>query len=232
MKQFLEKLQTIDFQQIARDFQNLNPKDAGAWPLAPRIAVIIGIFLALMLFGWLLVWTDQLAALDEKEQQQEKLKEEFLNKKAKADNLDLYTQQLAEIDRVFGALLKQLPSRTEVEALLTDVNQAGLGRGLQFQLFKPAPEAMKEFYAELPVSVRMTGKYHDFAAFAADIARLSRIVTLNNLTLTLPVSGQGGGGQEKLMLGVLGMEVTLKTFRYLDEEEVIQNRKAAKEAKK
>lgn len=231
MKQFVEKLQTIDLQQLARDFQNLNPKDAGAWPLAPRIAVIIGIFLALMLFGWLLVWTDQLAALDEKEQQQAKLKEEFLSKKAQADNLDMYTQQLAEIDRVFGALLKQLPSRTEVDALLTDVNQAGLGRGLQFQLFKPAPEAAKEFYAELPVSVRMVGKYHDFAAFAADIARLSRIVTLNNLTLFIPSSGQGSG-QEKLMLGVLGMEVTLKTFRYLDEEEVIQNRKAAKEAKK
>lgn len=229
----LERLQQVDLEQLGRDFQNLNTNDVGTWPLAPRVAAIAGLFIAVLVLGWLLLWSDQLAQLEEKEQEQTRLKDEFLNKKGQADNLGLYTQQLAETDRVFGTLLKQLPSKTEVDALLNDVNQAGLSRGLQFQLFKPDAEVTKEFYAELPVNVKLSGNYHDFAAFAADIAQLPRIVTLNNLSITtLTPDKAGGEAVPKTGQGSLSMEVRLKTFRYLDEEEVIQNKKAAKEAKK
>ena len=134
-------------------------------------------------------------------------------------NLDLYRQQLREIDSSFGALLKQLPNKSQMDALLVDINQAGLGRGLQFELFKPAPqETMKDFYAELPVSVRVTGSYHDMGQFASDIAQLSRIVTLNDIAIN--PAGKDGS--------VLAMDTSAKTFRYLDEEEVAKQKKAAK----
>ena len=137
-------------------------------------------------------------------------------------NLDLYRQQLREIDNSFGALLKQLPNKSQMDALLVDINQAGLGRGLQFDLFKPAPqETMKDFYAELPVSVRVTGSYHDMGQFASDIAQLSRIVTLNDIVI-------GPAGKDG---SVLAMDTTAKTFRYLDEEEVAKQKKAKSPAK-
>jgi type IV pilus assembly protein PilO len=132
----------------------------------------------------------------------------------------LYTQQLAEIDRSFGALLKQLPNKSEIEALLIEVNQAGLGRGLQFELFRPSSEQIKDFYAELPIAVKINGTYHDFGAFAADIAKLPRIVTLNNISIT-PIKD-----------GVLSMDATTKTFRYLDEDELARQKKQAQGGKK
>ena len=210
----------IDFQAIADDFKYMDPNDPGAWPLVPRITVLVGLFLALLLAGWWFVWSDQLVELENKEQEQEKLKQQYLDKKRQAINLDLYTQQLAEIDRSFGALLKQLPNKSEIEALLIEVNQAGLGRGLQFELFRPAGEQVKDFYAELPISVKINGTYHDFGAFAADIARLPRIVTLNNVSI---VPGKDG---------VLSMEATTKTFRYLDDEELARQKKSAPGGKK
>ena len=210
----------INFQAIAEDFRRLNPNDVGTWPLLPRIAVLAVLFVALVAAGWWFVWQDQLDALDAKRAEEVKLKDDFLSKKRQAVNLDLHLQQLNEIDRSFGALLKQLPNKAEVDSLLVEINQAGLGRGLQFELFKPGSELVKEFYAELPISVKLVGNYHDFGAFAGDIGRLSRIVTLNNISINAQRDG------------LLTLDAVTKTFRYLDEEEIAAQKKAAQAAKK
>lgn len=216
-------LPNIDFKALLDDFRGLNPNDVGSWPVAPRIAVLVTLFVALIGAGWWFVWQDQIDALDGKRNEEVKLKEEFLNKKRQAVNLDLHIQQLNEIDRSFGALLKQLPNKSEVEALLIEINQSGMGRGLQFELFKPGQELVKDFYAELPISVRLTGNYHDFGAFAGDIGRLSRIVTLNNLSINVNAQSKDGS---------LALDAVTKTFRYLDEEELARQKKAAADAKK
>jgi type IV pilus assembly protein PilO len=201
------------------DIRRLNIRDAGNWPLLPKI-MILGILLLLILAaGAFFDWRDQIEALDKAQDEEIKLREAYASKKAKAVNIDLYVTQLKEIEQSFGALLKQLPNKSEMDALLTDINQAGLGRGLQFELFRPATqERMADFYAELPISVRITGNYHDMGAFASDVAQLPRIVTLNDVGIV----------NDK---GTLTMEATAKTFRYLDEEEVAKQRKAAKDAK-
>jgi len=213
-------LPKIDFQAIADDFRYLNPNDPSVWPLIPKATLLIGVFVVFLVAGWWFLWSDQLVELENKQKEEEVLKQQFLDKKKQAVNLDLYVEQLAEIDRSFGALLKQLPNKSEIEALLIEVNQAGLGRGLQFDLFRPGAEEVKDFYAVLPISVKINGGYHDFGAFAADIAKLPRIVTLNNITIT---PGQGG---------VLALDATTKTFRYLDDEELARQKKAAQGAKK
>ena len=210
----------IDFQRIIDDFRHMNPNDPGSWHQIPKATVLIGLFLLILLAGWWFVWDDQLTDLSTKQHEEETLKQQYIEKKRQAVNLDLYTQQLADIDRSFGALLKQLPNKSEIEALLIEVNQAGLGRGLQFELFRPAQEQIKDFYAELPIAVKINGTYHDFGAFAADIAKLPRIVTLNNLSIA-PLSS-----------GVLTLDATTKTFRYLDEEEIAKQKKPAQGAKK
>ena len=215
-------LPNIDFKALLEDFRGLNPNDVGSWPVAPRIAVLVTLFVALIGAGWWFVWQDQIDALDGKRNEEVKFKEEFLNKKRQAVNLDLHIQQLNEIDRSFGALLKQLPNKSEVEALLIEINQSGMGRGLQFELFKPGQEIGKEFYAELPISVRLTGNYHDFGAFAGDIGRLSRIVTLNNLSINVNSQAKDGS---------LVLDAVTKTFRYLDEEELARQKKAAADKK-
>lgn len=211
----------IDFQAVIDDFRFMNPNDPGAWPLIPKFTVLLGVLLALLLAGWWFFWSDQLAELETKQREEDTLKQQYLDKKRQAVNLDLYTQQLAEIDRSFGALLKQLPNKSEIEALLIEVNQAGLGRGLQFELFRPGAEQIKDFYAELPIAVKINGTYHDFGAFAADIAKLPRIVTLNNIAITPAKDG-----------GLLSLDATTKTFRYLDEEEIAKQKKPAQGAKK
>ena len=215
-------LTKVDIKAILNDFQNLNPKDVGAWPLAPRIAVLLGLFVLILLGGWWFWWNEQLETLTQRQQDELKLKEEFVAKKTQAVNLDLYVQQLSEIDRSFGALLKQLPNKSEVESLLIEINQSGMGRGLQFELFKPGQEIIKDFYAELPINVRLTGTYHDFGAFAGDIGKLSRIVTLNNISIT---------PNQQAKDGTLVMDAVTKTFRYLDDEELAAKRKAAQAAK-
>ncbi|MBK7355036.1 MAG: type 4a pilus biogenesis protein PilO [Propionivibrio sp.] len=212
----------IDLKAFLDDFRNLNPKDVGAWPLAPRVAVLLSLFAAALVAGWWIVWNDQLDTLDARQQLELKLRDEFISKKKQAVNLDLYIQQLSEIDRSFGALLKQLPNKSEVESLLIEINQSGMGRGLQFELFKPGQEISKDFYAELPINVRLTGSYHDFGAFAGDIGRLSRIVTLNNISITTNPQAKDGS---------LVMDAVTKTFRYLDEEELAAKKKAAQAAK-
>jgi len=215
-------LPKVDLRSVLDDFRNLNPRDVGAWPVIPRVAALLGLAAAILLAGWWFVWSDQLDALAARQQDELKLKEQFVAKKTQAVNLDLYTQQLSEIDRSFGALLKQLPNKSEVEALLIEINQSGMGRGLQFDLFKPGQEIVKDFYAELPINVRLTGNYHDFGAFAGDISRLSRIVTLNNISIAVNPQAKDGS---------LVMDAVTKTFRYLDDEELAAKKKAAQAAK-
>jgi type IV pilus assembly protein PilO len=212
----------FDLNRAVGDFRNLNPKDVGAWPVVPRAAVLLGLFAAILLAGWWFVWNEQFEVLTTRQQEELRLKEEFVVKKGQAVNLDLYTQQLNEIDRSFGALLKQLPNKSEIESLLVEINQSGMGRGLQFELFKPGQEISKDFYAELPVNVKLTGSYHDFGAFAGDIGRLSRIVTLNNISISANPQAKDGS---------LVMDAVTRTFRYLDDEELAAKRKAAQAAK-
>lgn len=216
----LPKLPAIDFRGLAADFQNLDPKDVGAWPVAPRVAVLAALFVLLLAAGWWFDWNGQLEALRGKEQEEVKLKEEYLAKMKQAVNLEEHRKQLAEIDRSFGALLKQLPNKSEMEALLIDINQAGLGRGLQFELFRPGAESAKDFYAELPIAVRVTGSYHDLGAFSGDVAKLPRIVALGDISVAFNKDNQ------------LSMDVVATTYRYLDEEEIAQQKreKAARKA--
>ena len=201
------------------DIRRLNIREAGNWPLLPKVVALGLIFVVIVAAGGLLDWRDQLDALERVQAEEGKLKEAYASKKAKAVNLELYVQQLREIEQSFGALLKQLPNKSEMDALLTDINQAGLGRGLQFELFRPATqERLAEFYAELPIAVKVTGTYHDMGAFASDVAQLPRIVTLNDLVIV----------NDK---GTLTMDTVAKTFRYLDEDEVARQRRSAKDAK-
>ena len=203
------------------DIRRLNIRDVGNWPTLPKIALLGFVFLAIVALGAYFDWKDQYEALQASQAQEEKLKEEYVTKKAKAVNYDLYVAQLKDVEQSFGALVKQLPNRSEIDALLTDVNQAGLGRGLVFELFRPAvSEKMADFYAELPISIRIAGNYHDMGAFVSDVAQLPRIVTLNDVGIE---AGKDGN---------LTMDVTARTFRYLDDEEVAAQRKAAAGAKK
>jgi len=201
------------------DIRRLNFREAGNWPLLPKVAVLGLLVVLILLAGAFFDWKDQLDVLDRAQDEEAKLRVSYTEKKAKAVNLELYVQQLKEIEQAFGALLKQLPNKSEMDALLTDINQAGLGRGLQFELFRPATrERIAEFYAELPITVRVTGTYHDMGAFASDVAQLPRIVTLNDIGITN-------------VKGTLIMDATAKTFRYLDEDEIAKQRKSAKGAK-
>jgi len=203
------------------DLRRLNLREVGNWPLAPKIGILALLFLVILAAGAYFDWKDQYETLDRAEAEETALRGQYADKKNKAINYDLYRQQLAEIEQSFGALVKQLPNRSEIDALLTDINQAGLGRGLSFELFKPAAsERMAEFYAELPISIKITGNYHDMGAFASDVAQLPRIVTLNDIGLTA------------IKDGTLVMDATAKTFRYLDEDELAAQRKAAMKDKK
>jgi type IV pilus assembly protein PilO len=204
------------------DLRRLNIREIGNWPTLPKIGLLAILFLVIVALGAFFDWKDQYETLQKAEAEETRLKGEYGQKKAKAVNYDLYVAQLKEVEQSFGALVKQLPNRSEIDALLTDVNQAGLGRGLTFELFKPAvQEKLADFYAELPISIRITGNYHDMGAFASDVAQLPRIVTLNDLVIT----------NDK---GALAMEGVAKTFRYLDDEEIAKQRAAqrAKEKEK
>lgn len=205
---------------LLAQFRNLNTRDPGSWPALPKFVLLVALLVAILFAAYFFDWQEQLDALEAGRQEEIKLKGEYKIKKAQSINLDLYRQQLQEIESSFGALLKQLPNKSQMEALLVDINQAGLGRGLQFELFRPAPqETVKEFYAELPITVKVTGTYHDMGAFASDIGQLPRIVTLNDLNLAVNKDGN------------LTLDTTAKTFRYLDEEEIAEQRRAAKAAK-
>jgi len=201
------------------DLRRLSLRDVGNWPVLPKVLVLGAVFVAILAAGALLDWKDQWDTLDRAQAEEGTLREQYAQKKAKAINFDAYRAQLSEVEQSFGALVKQLPNRSEIDALLTDINQAGLGRGLVFELFKPAAqEKMADFYAELPIAIRITGNYHDMGAFASDVAQLPRIVTLNDVSIA----------NDK---GTLRMEAVAKTFRYLDDEEIQRQRILAKQAK-
>jgi type IV pilus assembly protein PilO len=210
----------INLNSLAEDFKYLDPKDPGTWPTLPKIVALIGILAGILVGAYFLDWQGQIEDLDKGKNEEAKLKDDYVAKKKQSINLDLHKQQVREIEQSFGVLLKRLPNRAQMDALLVDINQAGLGRGLQFELFKPAAsETTKEFYAELPIQVRVVGNYHDMGAFASDLGQLSRIVTLNDVTITPAKDNQ------------LQMDATARTFRYLDDEEVAAQRKSAKGAK-
>jgi type IV pilus assembly protein PilO len=214
----LGKLREVDFEQLSQDFKGLDPNNPGAWPLAPRIAVFAALLVATVIAAWWFDWRDQTALLEKRQAEEAQLREDWIAKKKLAVNLDAYKLQLEETDRQFGALLKQLPNRAEMDSLLSDINQAGLGRGLQFELFKPGPDVVKDFYAEMPIDVRIVGAYHDLGAFAEDVASMSRIVTLNNVAIE---------GQKD---GALKLDAKAITYRYLDEDEIARQRQQAKAA--
>lgn len=197
------------------DLKNLNPKTPGAWPWPAKITAFVAMFTAVVLAGAAFIWQSQWETLGKVREEEDKLKETFLIKKRQAINLDLIKKQLTETQESFGALLKQLPSKSEMDALLTDINQAGLGRGLQFELFKPGAETVNGSFTEQPITIKVTGSYDDIGKFSGDIAMLPRIVTLNDIAISPIASG-------------LAMDATAKTFRYLDEEEIAaQKQKAA-----
>ena len=205
---------------VLDQFKNLNTRDPGGWPPLPKLLLLVAILVGVLVAAYFLDWQGQLDELEAGRQQEAKLKQEYVDKKRQAVNLDLLRAQLREIETSFGTLLKQLPNKSQMEALLVDINQAGLGRGLQFELFKPAQsETQREFYAELPISIKLTGNYHDMGAFASDIGQLPRIVTLNDMALSVGKDGS------------LTLDTTAKTFRYLDDEELSAQRAAAKAAK-
>jgi len=200
------------------ELRRLNPRDIGSWPTLPKLGVLLLLLALILVAGWWFDWSGQWDEYNTSRAKEDTLRTQFLDKKKQAVNLDAYRKQLADIEQSFGAMLKQLPNRSEMEALLSDINQAGLGRGLQFELFKPAgSEIMSDFYAELPIQIKVVGNYHDIGAFASDVSQLSRIVTLNNIALAQDKDGN------------LAMDATARTFRYLDEEEVAAQRKAARE---
>ncbi|WP_292994935.1 type 4a pilus biogenesis protein PilO [Nitrosomonas sp.] len=191
------------------ELRQLDINQAGNWPVAFKVAALAILFVAIIVAGHLMVWQEQIETLENIQAQEETLKNTYLAKKRNAVNLPALRLQLKDIEQSLRSLLKQLPDKSEMEALLVDINQAGLGRGLQFELFKPAAkETIHTFYAELPVSIRVTGGYHDIGAFTSDVAQLSRIVTLNDISLTPGTDGK------------LVLDAVAKTFRYLDEEEI------------
>jgi len=202
---------------LVQELQTLDPKQPGNWPWPIKVGAYVLIFVAILVAAYFLLWQGQLGEIEKGREEVNKQKEAFIEKKKLAVNLEAYKQQRAEIEQAFGALLKQLPNKSEMDALLIDINQAGLGRGLQFDLFRPAEkENVSEFYAELPVAIKVSGNYHDLGAFASDVAKMPRIVLLTDLKIDPPKEG------------TLSMEAVAKTYRYLDEEELTKQRAATK----
>lgn len=205
---------------VLEELKSLDPSDPGRWPLPFRIGAVVLSFIVLsVLLTWFLVWKNQRPELQRFQAEETKLRSEFREKHSKAVNLDVYKQQLADIERSFGALLRQLPGKTEVPNLLVDISQTGLASGLDEKLFQPQAEVKKDFYAELPIKIRLTGNYHEFGQFVSGIAALPRIVTLHDIE----IKPEGKDAYDQLTL-----DLSAKTYRYLDEEEVA----AAEDAKR
>jgi len=194
------------------ELRSLDPRDPGRWPMPVRAGAVALAFALLSVFGiYMLVWNEQRPELQRHQEEEQKLRQEYHDKHAKAVNLEIYKQQLKDIERSFGALLRQLPGKTEVPSLLIDISQTGLAAGLQEKLFQPEPEQRKDFYAELPIKIRLTGSYHQFGEFVSGIAALPRIVTLHDIDVK---------SDNKDAYDQLSLELTAKTYRYLDEEEI------------
>jgi len=212
-------VRSIDFsqlqQQVIGQFKDLDPKDPSNWPSVPRYALFAVTSIAIVVGLWFAWLSGSQEVLQQEQDKEIKLREDYKTKLTKAVNLDVLKKQREQVQQYVTQLEKQLPSKAEMDALLSDINQAGLGRSLQFDLFRPGQIAVKEYYAELPITIKVTGRYHDIGAFASDIANLSRIVTLNNLSIAPKADG------------TLILDSTAKTFRYLDRDEVDSQRKAA-----
>ncbi len=202
------------------DFNNIDFNNAGSLPAAVKAVLLSFIFVVILALGYYFLWTDAFTSLDTAKAKEEELRKVFLDKQAQAVNLAGYKQQMVEIEKTFGALLKQLPDKSQMDGLLTDINQAGLGRGLEFELFKPGQETQAEFYAEMPISIKVLGTYHDLGAFATDISKLSRIVTLNDISVSTGKEAKSNNAD-----AVLVMEVTARTYRYLDADELAAKKK-------
>lgn len=210
----------IDFaelqQKLVVQFTELDPKDPSAWPILPRYSLFVGTAIVVVVTLWFLWLSGSQEILVQEQEKEVKLKEDYKIKLAKAVNLDVLKKQREQVEQYVTQLEKQLPSKAEMDALLSDINQAGLGRSLQFDLFKPGSVAVKQYYAELPISIKVTGRYHDIGSFASDIANLSRIVTLNNLSI------------QPRQDNTLSLDATAKTFRYLDSDEQASQSKGVK----
>lgn len=221
------KTPSIDFvalqQDLQKQFTDLDPKDPSLWPVIPRVLLCVMIAAGTAVAAWFAFLSDYETELETERANEVTLRADYEKKLLKAVSLNLLKKQREQIQQYVIQLEKQLPSKAEMAALLSDINQAGLGRSLQFELFRPGQIVVRDYYAELPISVRVTGKYHDIGAFASDVAHLSRIVTLNNLSLT-PVSKDANG--------ILALDTTARTFRYLDPEEIQAQRKATEGKKK
>lgn len=203
------------------ELRSLDPRNIGSWPISVKLATLLLLLVLVIFLGYWFDWRNQLSEINSLRERESKLRTAFVDKKRQAVNLPAYQKQLEDIEQAFGALLRQLPDRSEMAAVLTDINQAGLGRGLQFELFKPAAqETTADFYAELPITIRVTGSYHELGAFASDVSQLPRIVTLNDIAVTTTRDG------------ILTMDAVAKTYRYLDSDEIAKQRKAAKPAAK
>lgn len=214
-----ERLNSIDLQRLAQDFRGLDPNDPGVWPLLPRVVAMIFVLVGVVAAAWWFDWKPLGEKLDASRAAELELREKWVAKKRQAVNLDAHRQQLAEIDREFGALLRRLPNKAEMDSLLADINQAGLGRGLLFELFKPGSDVIHDFYAEMPITVKISGTYHDLGAFAEDVAQMPRIVTLKDVQLSMDAQG------------VMTLNGSAVTYRYLDEEELAAKKQAAAQSK-
>jgi type IV pilus assembly protein PilO len=206
--------------KLLEELKNINPKDPGGWPWLVKGSAFAATFLIIVAIGAVFDWQDQWGKLTKARQEEDTLKQTFLSKKKEAINLDIIKKQLTETQQSFGALLKQLPNKSEMDALLTDINQAGLGHGLQFELFKPGAEKITGVFAEQPITIKVTGNYDDLGKFASDISLLPRIVTLSNISIS-PPKGQ-----------TLTMDALAKTYRYLDEAELAAQKRAVAQSRK
>ena len=205
------------------DFNNIDFKNMGSLPMPVKLVLLAFLALILVGLGYWFLWGPEIDEFDQAQAKETELRQTFLTKKSQAVKVEAYKQQMLDIEKTFGALLKQLPDKSQMDGLLTDINQAGLGRGLEFELFRPGQETVAEFYAEMPIQIKIRGSYHDIGAFATDVSKLSRIVTLNDLSIA-PVSKDAKDT-------VLSMEATAKTYRYLDSSE-LASKKAAENAAK
>ena len=209
------------FEGAASQFRGLNPNEPGQWPLLPKALTWSAVAVVVVVLGWFFVLSDAHDQLDTEQNKEPTLKTDYRNKLGQAVNLGELRKQKLQVEEYVTQLEKQLPGKAEMDALLSDINQAGLGRGLQFELFRPGQVAIKDYYAELPIAIRVTGRYHDIGSFAADIANLSRIVTLHNMNIA----------SNKDLAGSLSMDATARTYRYLDPTELEDIRRSSADAK-
>lgn len=219
-------------ESAAIQFQGLNAREPGQWPLFPRLAVWAVTLLLVMLAGWVAVLAEVATRLEAQRVREQVLREEFRTKLNQATNLVEFRKQKVQVQEYVNQLEKQLPGRADLDGILSDINQSGLGRGLAFDSFKPGPELVREHYAEWPIALKVTGNYHDIGSFVADIAKLSRIVTLHDMVLTGPGLGPQGQAATRYVAPDLTLEATVRTYRYVDPSEAAARKAASKGDKK